>query len=883
MAEDASSSPSLLSKIYMFKREGPAATLPRISNDCDFQPVRNGIDANVIELDDDDDDVKPFQRKKITYCIIDDDDDDDIQEIPIEPVPSVSEEQEVIPVENGVEPEAVDGIQPEAVDDIHEKQVSLDFLEDAFPTKDKMELQDALARSNWNVEQAMARLCEEKFSDTAKRKNDDELQRKKVKKAKKNYRDIEDRTSDIDDEDAQPFKRRLFDSDDSETETTDVSNHDKKKVLEFLSTATIPELKAMSYCSQKKAEAIIEQRPFSSWSDLVEKFQSGKHLGTELLNSAQDILSTRREVKELMKRCVKLAKKLEKAVLEGATGIKEQPELLSDGLKLTAYQMVGLNWLMVLHNQKVNGILADEMGLGKTVQIIAFLAHLKKLGIAQNVPHLIIVPSSTLDNWSNEFERWCPSLRVAVYYGHPDERRLMRVKWIKGGMDDVDVVITTYTVLNSSPEEKKLFRVLEVNYVILDEGHMLKNMTTQRFETLMRINARRRVLLTGTPVQNNLVELMSLLTFLMPNMFAGRKEDLKKIFSKGQKQAAENEKKDQQPQFEQQQIAQARRIMKPFLLRRLKSEVLKDLPKKTESLVMCPMNKNQKIMYDNLVKAFSKAATEADLSEGNEGDGLSGIGMTMDLRKMANHPLLLRYNYTDEQLKSSAAYLARNPSYKGDKEDVIFEDLACMSDFQLHQLFIEFKELSKNALPTALFFESGKFEKFDEILPNLKSEGHRVLIFSQFVIMLDVMEEYLRLRDYSYLRLDGSTQVTFRQELINTFNEDDSIFIFLLSTRAGGMGINLTAADTVIIHDIDFNPYNDKQAEDRCHRVGQSRDVTVIRLISEGTIEEGMLQIAQEKLSLERQINSEDNVADSKNVVCLLKQALGLEARTAGK
>lgn len=185
-------------------------------------------------------------------------------------------------------------------------------------------------------------------------------------------------------------------------------------------------------------------------------------------------------------------------------------------------------------------------------------------------------------------------------------------------------------------------------------------------------------------------------------------------------------------------------------------------------------------------------------------------------------------------------------------------------------------------LPDETILNSGKFQQLDKMLPKLKKEGHRILIFSQFTMMLDILERYLTIRDYGYVRLDGSTVVTERQELIDRFNEDPEIFVFLLSTKAGGMGINLTAADTAIIHDIDFNPYNDKQAEDRCHRMGQTKPVDIYRLISEGTIEEGMLMVAQEKLKLEMEITSEnDNAKEHKCMVRLLTMALGMDDKSA--
>ncbi|XP_069702847.1 SWI/SNF-related matrix-associated actin-dependent regulator of chromatin subfamily A containing DEAD/H box 1 homolog [Periplaneta americana] len=755
------------------------------------------------------------------------------------------------------------------------KENNLKFLEDAFPSLDKMVLQDALVSSSWSVEAAMALLCESGSSGDSKKRPADVRPRKKAKRRR--IEDIEEDRDDDNDDNHNPYADdKVFDSDDSDQDISDELTGDKKEVLEFLSTATVGELRVMPHCSQKKAEAIIEQRPFSGWKDLVEKFQEGKFLGTELLNSAQDVLRARQVVQALMKKCSKLAAQMERAVAAGASSVMKQPSLLSPSLTLAGYQMVGLNWLLVMHSQGLNGILADEMGLGKTVQVIAFLAHLKETGMNGEGPHLVVVPSSTLENWSNEFARWCPSLNVETYYGSPEDRKAMRINWTKGGLENVDIILTTYSIVSSSPEERKMFRVLRMQYVVLDEAHMLKNMATQRYDNLARINAEHRILLTGTPLQNNLIELMSLLIFVMPHMFEGKKDILKSLFSKCPRDGTKNTKEDELPRFEQEQVAQARRIMKPFVLRRLKREVLKDLPTKTDATLLCPLTPSQREKYDDLIQTFSQQSAQ-ELT-GSNGE-LSGMAMMMQLRKMANHPVLLRYHFTDDQLEDIAKRLAADPTYKETNSEYIVQDLAIMSDYQIHSMGSTHKCLSGYRLPTEILVESGKFCKLDEILPKLKSEGHRVLIFSQFVVMLDVLQEYMRIRGHRYLRLDGSTPVTSRQELIDTYNADESIFAFLLSTRAGGLGINLTAADTVIIHDVDFNPYNDKQAEDRCHRVGQTRSVSVMRLLSEGTIEEGIHQVAQEKLNLEREISNpeENEPAEAKNVVRLLKQALGLD------
>ncbi|CAL7947261.1 unnamed protein product [Xylocopa violacea] len=678
---------------------------------------------------------------------------------------------------------------------------------------------------------------------------------------------------DVDSDEGNYKESRVFDSDeDSDIEISNELTGDKKAVLEFMQNALTSELLLMSQCSQKKANAITAARPFEDWRDLVQKFQNNKYLDTELLNSAQELLATRQAVGALMKKCLRLSTNIEKAVAAGASTITSQPKALSPNLKLAPYQMVGLNWLAVMHAQNVNGILADEMGLGKTVQVIAFLTYLKEAGLTdeKDGPHLIVVPSSTMENWDNELERWSPSLKVVQYYGSQEERKEMRLGWRNGDLDDVDVLLTTYNLVSSTPEERRLFRVMPINYVVFDEAHMLKNMGTIRYENLVRINAKHRILLTGTPLQNNLLELMSLLIFVMPSLFAGKQADLKSLFSKNPKVPAVK-KSNEQPLFEQEQVKNAKQIMRPFVLRRLKSEVLRDLPQKTDRVIKCPMLEKQQEMYTNLVAEFSAEADQSAV--------VNGIGMMMQLRKLANHPLLVRDYYNESKLKIISNRLAKEHSYKQKNADYIFEDLQWMSDYQINQLTRTYKSIAGLGLPQELIPKAGKLKILDELLPKLKEEGHRVLIFSQFTMILDILEEYLAIRGQTYLRLDGSTPVTDRQDLINQYTEDESIFIFLLSTKAGGLGINLTTADTVIIHDIDFNPYNDKQAEDRCHRVGQKRPVNIMRLLSESTIEEGMYELAQDKLHLEQQItgDEENESTDKKSVLKLLKVTLGLD------
>ena len=788
-------------------------------------------------------------------------------------------------------------------------QSRLDLLSHAFPNKDRMDLQDTLRTCNFDTQVAIAKIRENIKLIQAQPSNTKKAIFPK-KKAVKRHETNEASESESDEEGEYADKRVVVSDDSDEYESGDEDykrfrgvadedtfddrpmSDDQRRVFDFFNEGTTQELACVQGCSKKKVVNIFELRPFESWRDLVSKVQMSRQLNTEMLNNATSLLRMRDTISRLMDKCEKITERMT-SLVERLTGnsdtkengynskpvgmeLTEQPKSISDGFNLKPYQMVGLNWLVLMHKQNVNGILADEMGLGKTIQAIAFLAHLKEMG--DEGPHLVVVPSSTLDNWQNEFKVWCPSIRLLNYYGSQDERRHMRLQIVQDQIE-YDVILATYNMVISSADDRVLFRKLDFHYVIFDEAHMLKNMATNRYEQLMRVQASRKLLLTGTPLQNNLVELMSLLVFVMPEMFANKKEQLKKMFSMFPRINEDGERST----YEKDRIAHAKQIMKPFFLRRLKSEVLKDLPKKTSEVQTVPMATNQHEMYFERVARYKKKAK--DMAEGRIRKitaGESGVGMIMNLRKIANHPLLVRNHFDDKQLHILAKLLKKDESHKNAQEKFIIEDLSYMSDFEIHKTCLAYRCIEHYSLGNHLICESGKFQMLDDMLPQMNDNGDRILIFTQFVIVLDILEQYLRIRGHKYLRLDGSTPVTERQIMIDQYNTDDSIFIFILSTRAGGLGINLTAANTVILHDLDFNPHNDKQAEDRCHRVGQLRPVKIIRFISEDTIEEGIYTVAQDKLQLEQDLSSDDGEhidkrKVKKDVSRLLKLALDVE------
>lgn len=388
-----------------------------------------------------------------------------------------------------------------------------------------------------------------------------------------------------DDNEYQKGQRAVYESDDDSEDDAKPKRKDhqmtkgRQMVFDFVNECQPKEFLSVKMLSQKKIDLLVAARPFKSWYDLVVRIKALKGLSADALNSVQEYLNRRNNIAKIMRKCTKIVSQLETAVDLGG-GIVKQPTILNPEFKLADYQMIGLNWLAVMHKEEMNGILADEMGLGKTIQVIALLAWLKETGQSSGT-HLIVVPSSTLENWAQEFGRWCPSLVVDKYYGAIDERREMRMHYARGGLKDIDVLLTTYHTVGSSPEDRKMFRVSKIHYVVFDEAHMLKNMMSQRYTNLISINATRRLLLTGTPLQNNLLELMSLLCFVMPSMFARNTEDITALFQKNVRITED----DDITSFEQTQIEQAKRIMKPFVLRRLKTVVLSSLPPKAVQVV----------------------------------------------------------------------------------------------------------------------------------------------------------------------------------------------------------------------------------------------------------------------------------------------------------
>ncbi|XP_019381861.1 PREDICTED: SWI/SNF-related matrix-associated actin-dependent regulator of chromatin subfamily A containing DEAD/H box 1 isoform X2 [Gavialis gangeticus] len=776
------------------------------------------------------------------------------------------------------------------------QEILVKKLQNEFPGLDKKELRDVLQEHNWVFHEALEALkvfAEDQedaqnpsisevsnWNEVSTNSKNDHNSAKVKMKRKSTKTQNGFRKKDKGKKGIWSTKREMEDSEyESASEggsslDEDYSSGDEvmedgctTKILNFLQDASLGELTWIPQCSQKKAQKIIELRPFNSWEALVSKMSKTNGLSEDIIWNCKTLLRERDVVLKLMNKCEDISNKLTNQVTriteDGGGGWNiEQPSILNQSLELKPYQKIGLNWLALLHQHGLNGILADEMGLGKTIQAIAFLAYLYQQG--NKGPHLIVVPASTLDNWIREVNLWCPDLGVLFYYGSQEDRKHLRID-INNKAVDFNVIVTTYNCAISSSDDRSLFRRLKLNYAIFDEGHMLKNMGSVRYQHLMTINAMNRLLLTGTPVQNNLLELMSLLNFVMPHMFSSSTSEIRRMFSSKTKTAEE------QSIYEKERIAHAKQIIKPFILRRVKDEVLKQLPPKRDLIELCAMSEKQEQLYYDLLNKIKKSI---DSEEKNSDTG----NVMMQLRKMANHPLLHRQYYTDDKLRIMSTLMLKEPTHCDANPDLIFEDMTVMTDFELHLLCKQYANVSDFKLEMDQILDSGKFRTLEHILSDLKEKGDRVVLFSQFTMMLDILEVLLKQQQHRYIRLDGKTQISERIHLIDEFNTDMGIFVFLLSTKAGGLGINLTSANVVILHDIDCNPYNDKQAEDRCHRVGQTREVQVIKLISKGTIEESMLKISQQKLKLEQDMTAADlgegNIPA--DIATLLKASLGL-------
>ncbi|KAH0562969.1 hypothetical protein GP486_002470 [Trichoglossum hirsutum] len=610
-----------------------------------------------------------------------------------------------------------------------------------------------------------------------------------------------------------------------------------------------------------------------------------------------------------------VAEALEEAALEqehnpkavGAQVLRSarQPILITGGV-MRNYQLEGLDWLCSLYENGLNGILADEMGLGKTIQTIAFLAFLREKGVMS--PFLIAAPLSTLSNWVDEFERFAPGIPVVLYHGTPAQRAEIRHKRLrKESSPDFPVICTTYEICMN---DRKYLADYNWKFIIIvggpdvqldmavetkDEGHRIKNLNCRLIKELKSYKSANRLLITGTPLQNNLAELWSLLNFLMPEIFDALEAfeswfDFSALQEKdGHRQILNGERKSNL-------ISSLHAILKPFLLRRTKGEVETSLPKKREYILYAPLSSTQKELYKEILEGNSRNYLEQKVIERITSSGASTPSSTKKRKAASGISTPNKSNRSSRTSTPAGSVRGRNAakrrSYKelnddeffrqldeSDSEDAVEEEdeveverartialakreimnkklqnpvmqlrLACNSP---HNFYWPWE---RDEVPDSrIISESGKMRLLDFLVPALFARDHKILIFSQFKTQLDILEDWATLvRGWRVCRIDGQVKQEDRREQIKAFNADPEHKMFLLSTRAGGQGINLAAADTVILFDSDWNPQQDLQAQDRAHRIGQTKPVIVYRLATKGTVEQTLLEKADGKRKLEK-------------------------------
>ncbi|CAG8095696.1 unnamed protein product [Penicillium salamii] len=604
----------------------------------------------------------------------------------------------------------------------------------------------------------------------------------------------------------------------------------------------------------------------------------------------------------------------------------QQPELVTGG-KMRTYQLEGLEWLKSLWMNGLCGILADEMGLGKTVQAISMIAFLKEKNVKG--PFLIAAPLSTVSNWVDEFARWTPGINTVLYHGSKTERAAIRRKSMKmkdQGSMDFPVVCTSYEICMN---DRKFLGQYEWRYIVVvrmllcipspclcmvltdlqDEGHRLKNMNCKLIKELLTYKSANRLLITGTPLQNNISELWSLLHFLLPNVFNDLNSfegwfDFSSVLdTNNQAERVEKRKRNL--------VTSMHAILKPFLLRRLKTDVEHSLPKKREYILYAPLTAEQKDLYREIINGTGRQYLEGKALERLESKSASSSRSLSVKRKRSDSDESTPVQSTGASKASTPGSHAdsskrrrrstRQATYQ-DQSDGEFDEhlrklelgiqedeeperepsetelgeqeraknlklakkeiaqkkmqnpvlqarLACNSPHNFYWPWMDESDAPDETLVSA----SGKMLLLDRLVSCLLEKGHKILIFSQFKTQLDIIEEYAtNLRSWECCRIDGAIAQSDRRDQIKDFNTKKSHKIFLLSTRAGGQGINLVAADTVILFDSDWNPQQDLQAQDRAHRIGQTRPVIIYRLATKGTVEQTLLEKADSKRRLER-------------------------------
>ncbi|KAI5463048.1 helicase [Mariannaea sp. PMI_226] len=702
------------------------------------------------------------------------------------------------------------------------------------------------------------------------------------------------------------------------------------RVLNTINTSTLQELAAMTGMKESQLETLIEKRPFDSLSKARRVALSKKPgarkaarltIGDAVVDAVEIFLNAVSAIDNVVAKCEADAKAVKAQVdawdidvfghkkrsqpksssRQGSEDypptptsftsskyirppIPRQPKLMDGHCEMKPFQLVGLNWMSILYKFNIGCILADEMGLGKTCQVISLMSHLvesynENPTAEKPWPNLIVVPPSTYNNWLVEFEKFAPDLSVVGYRGTQSERAEIAYD-VQNNPDDYHVVLATYSQIGSA-DDVDAMKSFNINAAVFDEGHKMKNPETKIYKDLSRIPASWRMLLTGTPVQNNLLEMTALLNFINPEMFHGYMDHIRYVFS----QKVTIRDVGNGAFLYSERVKRARIILEPFILQRRKDQVLSDMPAKFCNVVHCDMTETQKEAYSDYEEIFKlEPSQRAGRARGRQNDQNN---CWMQLRKAAIHPLLFRRHFDDAKINKMAKILMDNvPQSELHQPDIkhLIQELKNASDFELHLWCRDYPRLLKKFdLPPEKELDSGKVKKLLELIKQYQKNGDRVLVFSKFSRVIEMLQEVLALGDIQHRVLMGATNVAERQTLIDEFNEDPDIPVFLLTTGAGGTGINLTSANKVIIFDQSDNPQDDIQAENRAHRLGQKRDVEIIRLISRNTIEELIYKACQKKIELANKVTGaieEDDAEAAKNLESEVRKMLMEETMT---
>lgn len=535
----------------------------------------------------------------------------------------------------------------------------------------------------------------------------------------------------------------------------------------------------------------------------------------------------------------------------------QQPESYK---RLKGYQRVGVRWLKFLCDAGYGAVLADEMGLGKTAQVLTFLDLQRQLN-PKMAPTLVIAPVSLLHNWENEVRKWT-KLTVFRYHSSIQKERVELGDAFFELEEMPHIVLSTSNIVCNKEDRHFFFSRVKFSYFVTDEAHFLKTQTTCRVKAMHKIHAEQRILLTGTPIQNNLPELCNLLWFAMPRHFEVLTQIDRKSGSRQERSVT---------------LKWVQNLSSVFLLRRLKSDVLRDLPQKEVIVLKCQLSAEQRRLYDQEVTAFRQLGSGGSSGSGSKKAAPKPTSSAFKnvyvrLRRLCGAPMMCQGKFSHEQYEYiTSSLLKRAPEYQRATFAKLFAEVRTWSDFDVHRAAVQYGLPEPYRASNEELCSGGKFEKLVEILNARRDD--KTVVFSQYTQYLDVMESVLTFHRFNYIRLDGSTDADTRQRLCDAFADPQSgVQVFILSTKAGGLGLNLVSSNMCVLMDMDYNPQNNRQAEDRVHRIGQVRDVKVVYMLTRDTIEDSILAVNLRKMKLDQAFGGTNALHDA------VEGAMGAEA-----